>query len=204
MELAIANAWLIPTAPAAAWREPSPLADVLASSDARPRVYRAVRWWPDEFGTSFSTNRLEQIVAWERAALAGKYALLDDIALVNAQVGIKSAEHERLLAPLSDSTFAADDVAAWQAVDRLGVEYLILPESIAPAFASRVAASDLPSGATLWRVTRPRSSSPPIQYASDHRPLVTGAIISGLSWLALFVVGFVYALRRRSNTNSKR
>lgn len=203
MELCVANAWLVPTAPAATWREPSPLAAILCEGDKRPRVYRAARWWPAEFSETASDERIEQIAAWERATLAGRCALLDDIPLVNSQVGIKSAEHQRLMAPLARSSFATDDDAAWQAVDQLGIEYLILPESITPAFAERVNVPDLPVGAALWRVNRPRSEAV-VEYSPDDRPLIVGAILSGFSWLALLVVGAATYLRRRSPTNPKR
>jgi hypothetical protein len=200
IELFVANAWLVPTAPAATWREPLPLAAVLASGDERPRVYRAARWWPTEFSEAASDQRMEQVAAWERATLAGRYALLDDIALVNSQVGIKSADHQRLLAPLRDSKFAADDAAAWQAVDQLGIDYLILPESITPAFAERVAVPDLPDGAALWRVKRPRSEYV-VEYSPDYRPLVSGAILSGLAWIALLLIGVVWKRLPKSNNS---
>lgn len=202
IELFVANAWLVPTAPATTWREPSPLATILAAGDKRPRVYRAARWWPAEFREVASGQRLEQIVAWERATLAGRNALLDDIALVNSQVGIKPAEHQRLLAPLARSSFAADDAAAWQAIDQLGVEYLILPASITPAFAERASVPDLPDAAALWRVNRPRSEDI-VEYSPDYRPLISGAILSGISWFGLVAIAMI-AWWRRCHTNPKR
>ncbi len=201
IELSVANAWLVPTAPAATWRKPSPLAAVFASGDNRPRVYRAARWWPAEFSKAASDQRMEQIAAWERATLAGRYALLEDIALANSQVGIKSTEHQRLLAPLARSSFAADDAAAWQAVDQAGIEYLILPESLTPAHSERVAVPDLPEGAALWRVNRPRSDI--VEYSPDYRPLFVGAIISGFGWFGLVAIGMI-AWWRCHHINPKR
>jgi hypothetical protein len=185
-ELAFANYWLVPTAPARLWRESSPIAEVAS----RSRAFRAGRWWPAEFATRGSPERMEEIVAWERQTLAGRYALLDGVAMVNSGPrALAVAEYERLLDavdPKSSGDLQAD------VLRRLGVELLILPEYRQLDFASPVPGADLPPGAALWRLSRLRETSP-VEHAFDPQSFRLGAIISGASWIGLIVVAVAIA-----------
>jgi hypothetical protein len=195
LELAFANYWLVPTAPASLWRDDSPIANV----DNQQRVFRASRWWPAEFATRGSPDRLAGIVQWERQTLAGRYALVDGVPLVNTSPRpIANAEYERLLDQVAAGPGGQIDEAALR---RLGVELLILPDSVKLPFAERIENGELPDGAALWRVKQPLTPEEnPIEHIFDPPSFQRGAIISAASWVVLAATAFALFLRRRNQS----
>jgi hypothetical protein len=188
-DLAIANHWLVPTAPMALWREPSPIAHL-----NQGRIYRAPRWWPAEFAARGSATRMEEIILWERQTLAGRYALLDGVSQVNtAPRPIASAHHESLLDAVKPGEGSDLNEAA---LHRLGVELLILPQDSKPAFAEQRPAN-FPSGAALcWM--KPSPDREPIQNTFNPRAFQRGAVISAASWLTLAAIGAAIWWRGRA------
>jgi Bacterial membrane protein YfhO len=192
-ELAIANQWLTPTAPARIWRDPSVVAKAIGDSSSR--IYRDTPWFPKSFRVESSVTRLEELAAWERQTLAGRYGLLDGVAIVNAQVGIKRADHEALLDGIAQSSSSE----AWSdTMGRLGAGYAILPAESQPEFAERVPSEGLPADTALWQVTTPPSTGERVEYRLDPTSLYRGAWISAVSWVVL-IAGFGSGLLRRWN-----
>jgi hypothetical protein len=168
IELTLANAWLIVTAPADLWRQPSPAAlSILGQRDAAvpasisPRIYRAnlASWRPAPFGHSSSSERLAELARWERDTLFPKYELLSGVDLVETYSSIKLADYESLLVVAkergprqADKSFLPQPAA----LRLLGTEYLLLPGRQQPAFADRMKAETerLPEDAALWRMQR--------------------------------------------------
>jgi hypothetical protein len=98
VELVVANAWLVPTAPAALWRE-KPAATEAISADSSPaRIFRGPLDWPARFREQCSSERMAEIARWQRDTLAPRYALGTGHGLVNSYDGLKAADYERQLA----------------------------------------------------------------------------------------------------------
>ena len=196
VELVLANSWLVPTVPADVLRQPSAIARAIDPGPPPPRVYRARRWLPPEFAAGRSANRLEEIVAWERATLAGRYALLDDIHLVNSQTGLEPAEYGALLDAVQPHANAAPNAAA---LERLGVAYLILPGEMPSEFADPVLVDSLPSGTGLRRMAAPApvTSLAPVTHQPDLRALYWGAATSTVAWIILALAAIVSMTPRR-------
>ena len=196
MDLAVANQWLVPTAPASLWRERSAIAKVAE----RPRTFRAGRWWPAEFSAQSSDDRLAEIVAWERQTLAGRYALLDDVPLVNtAPRPISSAQYEALLDQAQSGSRGQPDETTLR---RLGVELIILPADARPTIAEPVASAPLPEGAALWRL-KPSPDVAPVKHAFDPRSFRLGGVISAISWIGLVIFAALRAVPSRSNSSAR-
>ncbi|MEX2173451.1 MAG: hypothetical protein WD872_03760 [Pirellulaceae bacterium] len=200
-ELTLANRWLVPTAPARLWREPAAVASAIERGNRGARIYRAGRWWPRDFALHGSADRLNEIVRWERATLAGRYALLDQLTVAGSPVGLKSAEYERLLDALRARENDLSSPAARELLRQLDVQYLILPPNKWPDFADRIASSGLPPDATLWLIDDALSET-----AAAERPAITvfqpgkfyrGASIGAASWGALIALGVTLWLRLR-------
>jgi hypothetical protein len=193
-ELALANHWLTPTAPAKIWRETSAIPQAIDSDAPSPRTYRAGSWWPARFQRERSAGRLEEMAAWERQTLAGRYALLDQAALVNSQSGLKRADHDAIIDAVDEST---SDEAERSALQRLGVEYLILPDESEPDFAEPMLGDGFPEDVRLWRIA---SSSLPVdrqvEYRFEPASFYGGAAISMVSW-ALMSVFVAWVTRQR-------
>ncbi len=92
VDLAISQTWLIVTAPAEQWRQPSEMAQFIRSDDAargaaRPyRVYRGSfeRWVPKIWRLGSSPNRPEEILRWDSDTLYPQYNLAANESLVEA------------------------------------------------------------------------------------------------------------------------
>jgi len=197
-ELAIANNWLTPTAPARIWREPSVVAKAIG--DPSSRVYRGVPWLPQSFLFEGSATRLEELAAWERQTLAGRCGLLDGVAIVNAQVGIKRADHEALL----DGIAQSDSHEVWRdALGQLGVRYAILSAEAHPEFAERVPGDGLPADTALWQIaTPPPPAGERVEYRFDPTSLYRGAWISGVSWTVAGLFGLTALIRRLARSST--
>jgi hypothetical protein len=168
-EVALANAWLVVTAPAAIWRDESPIAAAIqapdgeAASGARlpPRVFRANlgSWRPAPFQERSSADRPAELAAWERDTLFPKYHLPSGLSLVESYGSIKLLDYESLLfVARQHGPKQADGSLLPQptSLRLLGTEYLVLPEKHTPQFAERVtvANGNWPQDATLWRMKR--------------------------------------------------
>ena len=77
LDLALANGWMVVTAPARLWHAASPVADWIRlqqpSSVVPPRAYRHWLWLPDGWSRSGSETRLAESTAWNRATLAPQH-----------------------------------------------------------------------------------------------------------------------------------
>jgi hypothetical protein len=166
-----------------------------------PRIYRGARWWPPEFARQSSLNRLEEMVAWERQTLAGRYALLDRPSLVNSPVGLKNAQYEALLDTVQRPGSSEIERAALQ---RLGVDYLIVPDDSSPEHAERIMGEHFPDGAALWRIQDfPGSGPERLEHRFQPLALHRGAAVSGASWIVLAVAAVIGWSRRKRPSGVK-
>ena len=155
VDVAVANAWLVSTAPAQYWQSPAEMATYIraragaAAEIPGPsaRVYRGnvASWRPSNFKTTGSPDRPAEIVAWEHATLFPKHHLLEGLSLVDSYLSVKSADYESLFrvgkehGPLqSDQTMLPQPTL----LRLLGVEYLVLPEQHRPRFADQIDGSN--------------------------------------------------------------
>jgi hypothetical protein len=195
-DVTLANHWLVPTAPSHYWRQSSPIAVEMRSAGESARLYRVRVAWPSEFSTAGSPQRLEELVRWERATLAGRYGLLDRVAVVNSQVGISADNHDRMLKLLEQSTKGDP---ARDSFGKLGVTHILAPESVEWSFAKSAAANGLPDGVTLLRVDRdPHDHGGPVEYANNLATFRLGAAISVIGWGALLIAAAVARWRFRT------
>jgi hypothetical protein len=173
IEIAVANYWLVPTAPASLWREEPAAAQAIhaaideqSAADAitPPRISRADlgRWRPPSFAKQGSPDRLVEMAQWERDTLFPKHQLAADLGLLESYGSVKLMDYESLM------------FVAWQygraqpggqrlppptILRLLGAEYLVLPETSQPTYATRIDSplmdeSTWPEGATVWRMNR--------------------------------------------------
>ncbi len=87
LDLAVANHWLLPTAPQEIWRRESPITDLIhadhgrADEAANYRVYRGV-WHPPAWRETISADRQAEAAEWDRQTLFPKYNLPAGVAFV--------------------------------------------------------------------------------------------------------------------------
>jgi hypothetical protein len=173
IEIAVANYWLAPTAHASLWRDQPMAAEAIhAAADKEntveaitpPRVSRADlgRWRPPSFARQGSPDRLVEMAQWERDTLFPKHQLSADLGLLESYGSVKLMDYESLM------------FVAWQygreqtggqrlppptILRLLGAEYLVLPGTSQPSYATRIdlplmSEPSWPEGATVWQMNR--------------------------------------------------
>lgn len=158
VDLALANGWIVATAPARLWHEEPQLATVLNGREAtrgddQPyRIWRAPIWMPPSWEKSSSAERLAEAVRWDRDTLFPKY---------NLPAGAGIAEVHGALMP--------DDYRAFLILARLHEEqghgpppalakYALGPEALKPPGAHPVDLADArtpPQNVALWSLPNP-------------------------------------------------
>jgi hypothetical protein len=177
-DLAVANYWLVPTAPTDIWRRaPSPLEAMGAAPHTPPapgdalRVYRGslMRWRPASFSRTGASDRMAQIAAWERDTLFPKYGLNHGISLVESYGSLKAVDIESFFVIAKSYGPRQPDARVGEvphpaALRLLGTQFLLAPRGWQPIlvnqpqFAVRVPfPPGVPraEGAAMWRVTNP-------------------------------------------------
>lgn len=164
LDLAVANYWLVPTAPADIWRE-APAAAKLMTGE-HPRVFRSNLgggWRPIEFGRASSQERMAELTRWERDTLFPKYGLTHGIGLVESYGSLKSVHFESLLyvargyGPAQPNEVGRP-LLPGSTLRLLGNNYLLIPDTYVPGsqdklFAERVQSKKPPAAAaTLWKM----------------------------------------------------
>lgn len=138
LDLAVANSWLVLTAPAELWREPTTLLaelDSLAPDRGSPsemhRAYRAPYWQPSRFSETSDADRAAESVRWDHATLWPRYNLAAGVGLVTVRETVMSLDYALLVPYLhreaTEKRRANDAVrTSSPALDLVGTESLIL------------------------------------------------------------------------------
>jgi hypothetical protein len=170
-DIALANYWLVPTAPAEVWQSESAAARAIPRRrlpQSPPlRFDRGSRtaWRPAEFARAGSSDRVVQIAAWEHDTLFPKHYLANnELALVESYGSIKLADYEafwrfaKKRGPLQPNGTRLPHGAVLSLV---GTEYLVVPANSQAPFARRVTASaDVPGDPAGWSVWKIESTLP--------------------------------------------
>ena len=160
LDVLVANAWLVATAPAATWSAETILAADQVNDGEKPRLYRvrASNWWPSEFKQAASPVRMAQICDWEHATLVPKHHLLADVQLADTSSSLRSLDRDsfwRVARQLRRGGLVPHE----NALRLTGTQYLLTPPSVAPAQGERWERLDTPSefasDVRLWRLLDP-------------------------------------------------
>lgn len=169
LDLALANYWLVPAAPATIWRDP-PAVAALMDTGEHPRVFRSNLgggWRPAAFGRQLSRERMSEITQWDRDTLFPKYGLNHGVGLVESYGSLKSVHYESFLVVARSfgppqSGDRSRPLPPGSALRLLGTKYLMLPDTYVPGekdqplFAEKVITDDPPAvGAMLWKMKDP-------------------------------------------------
>lgn len=137
-DLAVANRWLVVTAPVTQWQRPSTFAAALpqgkAPFDRGPyRVLRDPIWTPPAWKTRSSPDRLAEAGRWDLGTLSPKYNLADRIPLAEVQGTMMPHDYQMFL-----SVANAIRTSRTQPVSRLLGRYVVLPNGKAVTAGKRM------------------------------------------------------------------
>jgi hypothetical protein len=138
VDLAVANRWMVLTAPQNLWRDESVCESEIAehartAGDGRPmRVLRGARlsWWPNHWTEVSADDRHEQGLRWDRNTRSPKFHLLGGLELVESFGSCTSSDYSTFLNVARRYGPRRPDKAAEVhpgIVNLLGARYLILP-----------------------------------------------------------------------------
>jgi hypothetical protein len=143
VDLAVANRWMVATAPAEIWRKEPQLAAAIRRHAEKPpraapvRVYRHPLWLPGRWREAGSPERLVEAVRWDHDTLWPKYPLLVPLAVAEVHGTMMPGDFRALLSR----------ARATGEVFRLG-EYVVLPGDEGPPGGERI---DAPvDDVSLW------------------------------------------------------
>ncbi|MCE9526341.1 MAG: YfhO family protein, partial [Planctomycetales bacterium] len=201
LDLALANYWLVPTAPADIWRDPPAVAEMMNTAE-HPRVFRSNLgggWRPIEFRKTLSRERMSELTQWERDTLFPKYGLNHGIGLVESYGSLKSVHYESLLlvARSQGPKQPNDDgrpLPPGSTLRFLGTDYLMLPDNYIPGtnnklFAEKVPAKDPPAAsANLWKMKDPFPRAWVVHDVETLAPLPRRLDLDALDALAMDVL----------------
>lgn len=164
IDLAIANGWMIPTAPIRHWQDSSHFANQIRKREAgnsgtEPfRVYRgtAQNWFPSAWAKSGSTDRQQEGLAWDVDTMYPKYHLRTGLPLVESYGTLSSHEYQTLLnvarrrGPKRPDKVSEPHAALMNA---LAMKYIISPSGFQYPETRQIHSQDeqdAPPNAALW------------------------------------------------------
>jgi hypothetical protein len=171
IEIAVAQSWLVPTAPRKTWQDPGPLVAAIRGNSHSADEWQGVRvdraaprhWFHPQWKATSSSRRLAEALALDNASLMPRFHLPRRIGLLDAHGTIMSQDYATFL--LIARSGGPQRVgrgrhlpAAFQ--DALGADYMIL-RGVEPPPPGMSLASQLPNPngpqpwATVWRNERP-------------------------------------------------
>ncbi len=164
-DLSMSNGWMVLTAPAGDWQEPSRVAAAIADRESRAgdgqpfRVFRASRrdWYPEDWPRRSSLDRHRESFRWDRQTLYPKYHLENGLAVVEAYGSSAAYDYLAVLGAARRYGWRRPDGVREPRpllMDALGVRYSIFPDNVRWPQAERIplAAGELPvPDAALWR-----------------------------------------------------
>lgn len=165
VDLGIANAWMLPTADARLWQQRTQLVDVMnAGSGAPVRIYRQSGWLPDKWIETASSDRLEQVLTWDRATGSAKHNLSPRFAVVEVYGTMMPQDYQVFLWYIKHRGGGTIPLAADLAVS--GVDYAVLSgdeslddtifDKLAPLSGQPSSETPFPlDDASLWRTADP-------------------------------------------------
>jgi hypothetical protein len=162
VDLAVANRWMVATAPAELWHRAPALAEAIdrhaeCKSRAGPfRVFRRPAWSPATWHKASSPARLACAVSWHRATLQPKHHLGAGIVLAPVPDAMNLADYQTFLmaARLPGRETRPALLPRQMVLDALGAAYVILAGNEVPPEGERVrlehAGAADPEDVSLW------------------------------------------------------
>ncbi|MHC4403991.1 MAG: YfhO family protein [Planctomycetota bacterium] len=162
VDLAVANRWMVGTAPRSQWSTPPKLAAVIEEDNARRggdgpyRVFRHPIWMPPSFCAAPSPDRLAEHLRWDRHTLWPKHHLPPALAVAEVEGTMKPYDYQVFLwvAKRGRTRENNPPVPRPPGLDAINVKYLILRgeakrAGLEPIPLDRVAAES-PEDVSLW------------------------------------------------------
>jgi hypothetical protein len=142
LDLAIANAWMVPSAPQQIWNETPAIANAIGSAeqdqpgDNSFRIYRGseINWWPRHWPTTSSATRQVEGVGWDRDTLFPKYHLRPHVSLVESSGTLMSQDYQMVLQVARQYGPVRPDGISEphpMVLDALATKYVLLPDDFA-------------------------------------------------------------------------
>ncbi len=131
IDLTAANAWMMTTLPRNMPPKNKALSPLLAKMEqngATPvRIYRFPHWYPKEFETTSSANRLAEAAAWDRHSLYHRYPLPLRINMADVPGTLLETGYYQVLAKMRRHIADGETEMLVRELARLGVQYVVAP-----------------------------------------------------------------------------
>ncbi|MDR1965008.1 MAG: YfhO family protein [Planctomycetaceae bacterium] len=153
-DLVAANTWMLATVPN---HERNPVLlfsdDIATKKNVPARIYRFPVWYPPEFETNSSKQRLAEAICWDKISFFPKYTLPLRIGVVDVQGTLMPNDYAAVAGKLrSEWKYGEPGTFIFEThLARLGVQYVITPKQV-QLHAKRY---DWTKDVSLWAIPNP-------------------------------------------------
>lgn len=157
LDLALANGWMVASAPQEIWQQPPQMAKRILAEEGKAntsstepfRVFRSTRpnWQPSNWPRVSSPQRQTEGLQWKRDTLFPKYHLQTELSLCESA---GSMNHYEYLAFLD---VARQGGAGRSVLDTISARYMVLPEDFTSSAMRRVEVGNV-ENTSLWHNPR--------------------------------------------------
>lgn len=155
LDLLIANTWMFASVPNHERNIETFFENAIAKKTIPVRIYRFPVWYPAEFETTSSKQRLAEAIHWDKISLFPKYTLPQRISVIDVRGTLMPKDYNTAADKLRYEWKYGEPGIFETHLARLGVQYVVAPNDIR-LNAERI---DLSNNKSLWKIRDPLERS---------------------------------------------
>ncbi|MDR3196859.1 MAG: hypothetical protein LBU34_03225, partial [Planctomycetaceae bacterium] len=151
LDLLFANTWMFAAVPNSERNTETFFSKTIANSKIPVRIYRFPVWYPAEFETTSSKQRLAEAICWDKISLFPKYTLPQRISVIDVRGTLMPKDYNAVAGKLRSEWKYGEPGNFETHLARLGVQYVVAPDHI-QLNAERI---DLSNNKSIWKIRNP-------------------------------------------------
>jgi hypothetical protein len=155
IDLATANAWMFAAVPKRDRNTATFFDNEIAGKKIPIRLYRFPVWYPAEFETSSSKQRLTEAIHWDKESFFPKYTLPQRIGVADVRGTLTPKDYNAVAGKLRSEWKYGESGVFERHLARLGVQYVVAPSQI-QLDAERI---DWANNKSIWKIRNPMKRS---------------------------------------------
>ncbi|MDR0337323.1 MAG: YfhO family protein [Planctomycetaceae bacterium] len=155
LDLFTANTWMFATVPNHERNITTCFSNDIAEKEIPVRIYRFPVWYPAEFETSSSKQRLAEAIRWDQISLFPKYTLPQRINVMDVRGTLMPKDYHRVAGTLRSEWKYGESGMFEAHLARLGVQYIVAPDHL--QFDTELI--DLSDNKSIWKIRNPLERS---------------------------------------------
>ncbi|MDR2117325.1 MAG: YfhO family protein [Planctomycetaceae bacterium] len=155
LDLMIANTWMFAVVPNHKRNIETSFNNTIAGKKIPVRIYRFPVWYPAEFATTSSKQRLAEAICWDKKSLFPKYTLPQRICVLDVRGTLMPKDYNAVAGKLRSEWKYGESGIFETHLAQLGVQYIVAPDHIR-FDAEQI---DLSDNKSTWKIRNPLERS---------------------------------------------